>query len=874
MAYSSDGFSSWKTYITTTGSGNDSNSTITNTPVFVADDNVHLSGNSLSDNGILCDPIPASGNWDAKDFDVEARRTGSGSLTFRGADEVYANLAFSQNLTSSPVQTSYCDGSNVSLNFTSVIASYKDGIARTTSSTPSYGWYKTIGTTSLISGQTNNSLSFNPVRTADSANYFAYAKFLGDSITTNTKTLKIETAASISVDPQDRALCSTAPNLQLTVSTLGTVTNYQWQKETPTGSGNFQNIAGQNKALMSISLTDPLQATGNYRVIVYGGSCTAASVTSKSANVTVAEPLGTATATINSDSPSFVCTGNDLVFKAQVASGTILGYQWQKFSGTTWTNIDIIKYPDANTPTLTMKGVKSTESGLYRCLIFGSPYCVATVPTNSIDVRVWDLSNITLHPKNAQVCLGGSVTLSCGGDGKVNAYQWQKDEIDINISENSTAHSPVFVIATSKYEQSGSYRCKMTVEDCRGIVPVYTNPAAVHVASTTVITEQPVNVSQPFGSVATFTFDAHVNGKKAADAIISDEIKVQWYKYESDSKSIALNDNMPRISGSKSNYLTINNFTKDDLGKYWAQITGLCGTVKTNNAELLEGDYDLTIVQQPKTQSNCEGTDLFFIVEATTKSNKLITYQWYYNGNSITDMIPHTEGALSYHLTIYGLTKADIGEYYCIVSLEGTKTSKQSDKAQLNVSDKTKIVTQPQSSTVPSGGSFSLTVAVADLSDLSVTYQWMKDGQAILGATNTVYTKDKCVAGDEGNYWCIVKSNCGDFASNAAKITITSGSVSEVTEVSSGGYSLSVPTPSPVNDAANIRYFVPNPANVKITFSDMQGSFETQLVNEIVSSGEHFVTINTNKMNLSSGTYFLKLESNGVILVQKVLVIK
>lgn len=450
-------------------------------------------------------------------------------------------------------------------------------------------------------------------------------------------------------------------------------------------------------------------------------------------------------------------------------------------------------------------------------------------------------------------------------------YQWSKDGVDI-VGQTE----PVLYFKNLLFAQSGLYKCKIGGPGIT--VPIYSEPVTVYVATPTIITEPPQNVIQPFGTVATFTFDAHVNGKKIADAIINDEVKVQWFKYESDTKSTLLTDAMPRISGSKSNYLTIKNFTKADLGKYYAQVIGLCGTVKTINAELIEETLDITILNQPATLTICEGTDAVFSIDASTPTSRTIKYQWYNGTTAIKNVNGSIDGATGRQLSIFDAKSIDAGEYYCVVSLEGTSLMKQSDKVQFNVKVKPEILTQPLGVTLKDGEDLSLEVTVADINDPSVKYQWYKDNRPLLNAATSKYTKSKvslgdATSGDQGSYWCVITNDCGKITSDKVDVVITTGTTS-VTDVQSNGYTLSVPVPNPVNSIANVSYYVPSTTNVKITLCDVQGTFENVLVNQLTNAGENNLTINASQMNISSGSYFIKLESNGIVLVKKVVVVK
>jgi ABC-type transporter Mla subunit MlaD len=67
---------------------------------------------------------------------------------------------------------------------------------------------------------------------------------------------------------------------------------------------------------------------------------------------------------------------------------------------------------------------------------------------------------------------------------------------------------------------------------------------------------------------------------------------------------------------------------------------------------------------------------------------------------------------------------------------------------------------------------------------------------------------------------------------------------------------------------------VPANAQVRVTLTDAIGSKAIELSNEYKANGEYNLNINSSTLNLSSGTYFLILESNGKRLMQKVSVVK
>src|SRR5262249_19693062 len=81
------------------------------------------------------------------------------------------------------------------------------------------------------------------------------------------------------------------------------------------------------------------------------------------------------------------------------------------------------------------------------------------------------------------------------------------------------------------------------------------------------------------------------------------------------------------------------------------------------------------------------------------------------------------------------------------------------------------ITTQPASQTVAAGQSATFTVVALGTAPLS--YQWLKNGTAIAGATGPSYTTPPAMAADNGAAFTVVVSNAaGSATSNAATLTL------------------------------------------------------------------------------------------------------
>ena len=71
------------------------------------------------------------------------------------------------------------------------------------------------------------------------------------------------------------------------------------------------------------------------------------------------------------------------------------------------------------------------------------------------------------------------------------------------------------------------------------------------------------------------------------------------------------------------------------------------------------------------------------------------------------------------------------------------------------------------------GDTITLTVAASVTQGATLTYQWLKGGVAISGATSATYTKATAATGDSGSYTVSVSSTgATTVTSSAATVTV------------------------------------------------------------------------------------------------------
>ncbi len=205
------------------------------------------------------------------------------------------------------------------------------------------------------------------------------------------------------------------------------------------------------------------------------------------------------------------------------------------------------------------------------------------------------------------------------------------------------------------------------------------------------------------------------------------------------------------------------------------------GTAVTYNVVAVSsgtGGNPPVITKQPADQSAAFGSSTTFTIAATTGAGGGLGpfFDWHFNGNYIsTDgSNPKYSMASNGSLTVKNLAGSDAGNYAVQVSNAGGIVP--SNVAVLTVTGlpaKPAIATAPQSQTLGVGQSATLSVAASGGS--TNTYQWNKDGAAIVGATSSTLALTSVQASAAGSYTVTVSNESGVVTSNAAIIAVSTG---------------------------------------------------------------------------------------------------
>lgn len=169
-----------------------------------------------------------------------------------------------------------------------------------------------------------------------------------------------------------------------------------------------------------------------------------------------------------------------------------------------------------------------------------------------------------------------------------------------------------------------------------------------------------------------------------------------------------------------------------------------------------------TLTDQPKDRTAFVGQVAKFDVGVSGKPP--LTFQWFRNGVAIN-------GATAAFYSTELLTLADEGAKFSVKVSNGQGTV-TSNEATLTVKPAPSITAQPTSQTINSGGSVSFSVTATGE---QLQYQWLRDEQAISGATSATYTISAAAAADDGAVFVALVGNPGGFvASQPVTLTVLS----------------------------------------------------------------------------------------------------
>lgn len=190
---------------------------------------------------------------------------------------------------------------------------------------------------------------------------------------------------------------------------------------------------------------------------------------------------------------------------------------------------------------------------------------------------------------------------------------------------------------------------------------------------------------------------------------------------------------------------------------------GACGGGGSSDTDDGTG-VTLTITVQPQSATVQDGETAQFSVAATGTGS--LTYQWYRNGTVVS-------GATQATLSFSAIHADDNAASFTVVVRDNT-ASVTSAAATLTVTPSAvQVAAAPGNATVQVGSDATFSVSVSS-GTRPISYQWLRNGSAISGATEATLTLTQVALTDSGALLSVMVSNAaGSITTEAATLTVT-----------------------------------------------------------------------------------------------------
>ena len=522
-----------------------------------------------------------------------------------------------------------------------------------------------------------------------------------NTITGQSATLTVNALPSVIISSTTASVCEGKP---------GSLTFTGTPNATVTYNNGTTDLTATLDALGTITVpTSNLTGSTTFSLVKVGvTNNTVLCEQNQTGSVTITTNPDVAIAT--SPTGGTICPGTSKTFEV-TATGTNLTYQWYK-------NGIANPIAGATNAIFTISSPVASDAGDYFVVVSGD--CGLAKTSGIATLVISQSTSITTAPvSNLTLCVGQPISMNVVATGTVLTYQWFKGTTAI-----AGATNPTFNIGSATTTDAGTYNV------------VITNSCGVATPSTNVvvtINELPQITTSPSGTTI-----CEGQGINLSVVATGTTLTYQWFR----------NGN-PIAGATAANYAD-NSVTLAEAGNYTVVVSGVCTTAATpavtSAVATIVVNPGASFIDQPLAiTSVCSGASISLKVATTT--GVAVTYQWFKGTTAIA-------GATNPLFTIASTTVADSGSYTCVVTVPscGTMTS---SIAVVTVSQAPVITSEPVDQTICEGEQAKFTVVATGT---ALAYQWFKGTTSIAGATAASYTIANATAGDNGNYYCEIRS--------------------------------------------------------------------------------------------------------------------
>jgi hypothetical protein len=327
--------------------------------------------------------------------------SGCSAISLTGSATITVNQP--PSITTGPQPLTVCQGTKVSFS-----------AAATGNPAPTVQWQfntRPGATFTNIPSATSTTLSFSADPSQNGHNFRAVFTNVCGTAATQTATLIVNTAPSVTNNPQTTVACAGSPVSFGAAASGSPAPSIQWQSSTD-GGATFADILGATVASVNF-LPGASQNGARFRA-VFTNSC--GSTASQAATLTINQAP---TVTTNPQ-PLTVCQGTPVSFSAAATGSPAPSVQWQFNTrpGGAFTNI-----PGATSATLSF-GADPTQNGHNFRAVFTNACGTAATQTATLIVNTPPA--ITSNPLPVTAMAGATASFSAGASGSpAPSVQWQ-----------------------------------------------------------------------------------------------------------------------------------------------------------------------------------------------------------------------------------------------------------------------------------------------------------------------------------------------------------------------------------------------------------------------------------------------------------------
>ena len=542
---------------------------------------------------------------------------------------------------------------------------------------------------------------------------------ISNSATSNAAEIKVNIPVSILVQPVSLSVNpGEAANFSVTAAGTPDLT-YQWRK-------NGVPIGGANTATFSVQAAS-LADAGKYDVVV---SNIVGPVTSLAAVLSLNTPL-----TITTQPTGGAVNPNTAFTLRVAATGTApIAYQWYR-------NGEAVA--GATAASYTLASAQEADAGEYTVTltnVVGSVTSAAAKVSLNVPVSILvQPDGLVLNPPTAPTVGKGESSPAPATPGTTGVlsvvatgtetltYQWRKNGVPL-------AGATLANLTVEPKEPTGAGVYDVVITNVVGSVT--SNPATVQLNTPLSIISHPASLVVNPGTLASFTV---VAGGTAP-------MSYQWKK-----------DGVPLDGGTSDSY-SIATAQLSDVGRYEVVVTNVVGSITAKPASLAL-NTPLTFVTQPASLQVNSGSLATF--SAQVEGTAPVTYQWRKDGVDIP-------GATSALFSLPTVSTLDAGSYELVAT--NIVASVSSAAAVLSVNEPVSVTTQPVGLAVNPGATATLSVVATGTAPLS--YQWYRNGVALVGGTAATLSISPAQVADAGDYKVTISNTVGTVASASALLSI------------------------------------------------------------------------------------------------------